>query len=294
MPLWYAAALLVCFSVGFVISNAVSRSKPIQQAISATSTTIRVPLGSKSNVTLPDGSSVWVNAGSEISYPSDFGIEKREIQLTGEAYFNVQSDSLMPFNVHTPGMTVRALGTRFNVKAYPEDNIMTATLEEGIVDVIIKASSKGKISEQSVILKPKEQLVIQKVNAPKPVMEQLHEDPTLTIDSERSVKEVIIKPNVKTELSTSWKDSKWIVSSEPLALFASNLERRYNVNIRFASEDLKEYNFSGTFEDETVEQILNALSLAAPVNYRLIKNNVVLSLNKKDKDKFDKILKNKM
>lgn len=110
---------------------------------------------------------------------------------------------------------------------------------------------------------------------------------------EPHVKEVVIKSNVKTELASSWKDSKWIISDEPMALFAENLERRYNLRISFNSEELKEYHFSGTFENETVDQILTALSLAAPVNYRFDKNHVVLTLNQKDKEKFSKVLKTK-
>jgi ferric-dicitrate binding protein FerR (iron transport regulator) len=147
-----------------------------------------------------------------------------------------------------------------------------------------------------VKLRPKEQLMIYKTSnetkivTPTPGKEREKEKETVL--KKTTIKEVVIKPNVRTELSTSWKDSKWIISDEPLALFVGNLTRRYNVNISFASEELKEYNFSGVFENETIEQILTALSLAAPINYKLNKNNVMLSLNEKDKDKFKKILKN--
>jgi ferric-dicitrate binding protein FerR (iron transport regulator) len=292
-PLWYAASLLFCFVSGAVVSTWTSLTT-VQSISSITSTIIKAPLGSKSNIILPDGSSIWLNAGSVISYPSDFGIEKRNLQLTGEAFFDVKSDSLMPFNVHTSGMTIRALGTRFNVKAYPNDNIIAATLEEGIIDVAIQISSDGKTSEQSVKLKPKEQLVIQKALTAKEqeaTKQHTRDNPKQHVSTQPIIQEVIIKPNVKTELSTSWKDNKWIINDEPLVLFASNLERRYNLRIRFASEELKDYKFSGIFEDETVEQILTALSLAAPVNYTFNKNNVILSLNQKDKDKFDKMLR---
>lgn len=293
-PLWYAASLLACFFLGAAtVILLPQRQSELPAAIAMN--TIKVPLGSKSHITLPDGSSVWLNAGSVLTYSSDFGTKQRELQLAGEGFFDVESDSLKPFYVHTSGMTVRALGTRFNVKAYPDDCTMAATLEEGIIDVTVQASSGGKEYTQSAKLKPKEQLVIQKVSAENaPAVEKRpQQTASRTAPSVPAIKEMVIKPDVKTELSTSWKDDKWIIDDEPLSLFVTDMERRYNLNIHFASEELKEYKFTGTFENETVEQILTAISFAAPVSYRFNKNNVVLSLNTRDKDKFSKVLKNK-
>jgi len=292
----YAASLLFCVALGASAAMLALRSDETSADAQATSsTTIRVPLGSKSNITLPDGSTVWLNAGSEILYSSDFGLESRELQLTGEAFFDVQTDSLKPFSVHASGMTVKAYGTRFNVKAYPDAPAMVATLEEGMIDVVIHTTSSGKTASQTVKLRPKEQLVIQKASdfiiAETPAPEHVQSAVQETALPLSAIREVVITPNVQTELSTSWKDKKWIISDEPLAHFAENLERRYNVRIQFTSEELRQYRFSGVFENETVEQILTALSLAAPINYKFDKNNVVLSLNQKDKDKFIKILK---
>ena len=298
-PLRYAASLLLCVALGSAVSIIFSHRQPETPPMQTSmhTTTVFAPLGSKSAVTLPDGSTVWLNAGSEIEYKTDFGIENRNIKLTGEAYFDVKSDSLNPFNVHVQGMTVRALGTRFNVKAYPDDNTVTATLEEGIVDVLIHASD-GKNIVQSVKLQPKEQLVVQKTDeaTEQPVVATTTPAQTQETDLQTNMqapafKEMTIIPNVNTALSTSWKDKKWIISDEPLDRFAENLERRYNISIRFDSEELKNYKFSGTFENETVEQILFALSLAAPVNYRFDKNTVTLSLNVRNMDKFNKILR---
>ena len=292
-PLWYAASLLFCFALGATVTSLATRNRQAQPVPLATaaSTTISVPLGAKTKITLPDSSSVWLNAGSTLSYSSGFGLENRDLQLTGEAFFDVKSNPLKPFNVHTAGMTVKATGTRFNVRAYPNDPILAATLEEGIVDVEILTPVEK--TRSSVRLKPKEQLVIHKtekaIKTGKP--DQTPEKVQKTDTPELAINEVVVKPNVNTVLSTSWKDPKWIIRDEPLALFAENLERRYNLQIHFASEELKEYNFSGTFENETVEQILTALSLAAPVNYKFNKNHVELSMNYKDKAKFTKILK---
>ena len=295
VPWRYAASLLICFALGSTLTIYMPRSKQASETF-ATGTTISAPLGAKSNIILPDGSSVWLNAGSEIYYSSDFGLKSRDLQLTGEAFFDVKSDSLKPFNVHTSGMTVKALGTRFNVKAYPEDPTMVATLEEGIIDVVLRTSSGRKTDTQSVKLKPKEQLVIHKtvkpvVTATPPSEKNRKVASSQPTEMQPEIAEFVINPDVKTELSTSWKDNKWIISEETLANFVENLERRYNVCIHFASEELKEYSFSGIIENETIEQILTALSLSAPVNYMFDKNHIVLSINMIDRDKFNKVLK---
>ena len=248
-------------------------------------------MGSKSNITLPDGSVVWLNAGSMLTYPADFGMETREIQLTGEAFFDVKSDSLMPFLVHTGEMTVRAKGTRFNVKAYPDDEMMVATLEEGKLDVLIQATEKSP--EQRVELTPKQQFVILKSQLQNSPAEKkqttIAKLPSAASGSKVAIKSGRVIPNVKTELATSWKDAQWIVADAPLSSFAADLERRYNVEIHFDTEELKNYKVTGSFENETVEQIFLALSLAAPVNYKINKNQVMLSLNKANKDKFKRI-----
>ncbi|MDR1667111.1 MAG: FecR family protein [Bacteroidales bacterium] len=291
-PMRYAASLLLCLATGAITATALLyRSADAATTVSPASTVVKAPLGAKSNIILPDGSVVWLNAGSTIEYTGSFGIEKRELFLSGEAFFEVKSDSLKPFNVYASGMTVRALGTRFNVKAYPEDHISEATLEEGKVDVLI-LSSTGKLT-QSVSLKPKEQLLIRRAQEEtQPVQTDL--TPASKSNEKIAViKEIILIPDVQTELSTSWKDKKWIISDEPLETLAIDLERRYNLNIRFESEELKTYKFTGTIEKETVEQVLTALSLTAPLQYAFDKNNVALSLNKKDKAKFNKVLKNK-
>jgi len=189
---------------------------------------------------------------------------------------------------------VKALGTRFNVKAYPDDNTIVATLEEGIIDVMIRVS--GKTESRPINLKPKEQLVvIRKAQFEEDQIndkERVFQNQSLQFENEiLTIEELTIRANVNTELSTSWKDEKWIIDNQQLDLFVADLERRYNLDIIFVSNELKDYKFSGTIENQTAEQIFKALSLAAPVNYKFDKNKVVLSLNAIDKDKFIKILK---
>ncbi|MBN2480834.1 MAG: FecR domain-containing protein, partial [Bacteroidales bacterium] len=98
---------------------------------------IIVPLGARSEMKMPDGTKIWLNAGTTITYDENYGLETRTLNLTGEAYFDVSKNESRPFIVQTSEITVRALGTKFNVKAYPEDNTISAILEEGAIDVEI-------------------------------------------------------------------------------------------------------------------------------------------------------------
>ena len=298
-PMRYAASIALCISLTAAVTI-LARSRPVIEVVNRhvvegeesavfANTTVQMPLGSKSKVTLPDGSTVWLNAGSTLTYPADFGMDARALQLIGEAFFDVKSDSLTPFLVQTVGMTVRAKGTRFNVKAYPDDEMLIATLEEGRLDVLFQASDKDRMQE--VTLSPNQQFVVWKSQTEN---SQAEKTQTITADLQpSSIPKVEIKsrrviPNVKTELATSWKDPQWIVADEPLHQFAAALERRYNLNIQFESDELKNYKITGTFENETVEQIIRMLSLAAPVDYQINKNQVTLSLNKAKKDKFQR------
>jgi ferric-dicitrate binding protein FerR (iron transport regulator) len=293
-PLRYAASLALCMGLTAGVMWLTRGTKVIQGAESVvySNTTIQMPLGSKSNVTLPDGSSVWLNAGSTLTYPADFGLDTRELQLVGEAFFDVKSDSLMPFLVHTVGMTVRAKGTRFNVKAYPDDEMMAATLEEGKLDVLIQATEKAP--SQNIELRPNQQFVIlksQQKNMPEEKSRKMKEQqPSIAAIPKIDIKEGRLISNVQTKLSTSWKDTHWVITDEPLYKFVADLERRYNLDIHFDSEELKNYKFTGTFENETVEQIFTAISMTAPVNYRFNKNQVILSLNKTKIDKFNQMV----
>lgn len=116
--------------------------------------TINVPFGAEYNVILPDGTKTYLNAGSSLRYPDQFAEKKREVFLTGEGYFEVIADSLHPFIVHTANVSVRALGTSFNVKAYPDETWIKTTLEQGRVET--------RCGDHHVIMVPGTQVVYNK------------------------------------------------------------------------------------------------------------------------------------
>ena len=238
------------------------------------------PYGSKSKVKLPDGSSVWLNAGSILRYSSDFNIHHREVYLEGEGYFEVTHDEQSPFLVQTTTITIKVLGTTFNVKAYPEEAVVETTVESGSVQLIDPLSS----TQKTTLLRANQKAVITKGNLP-------DAEPGET--SQKEIKPDVIKPsnpvpiagvkvnsNVKTEVYTSWKDTRWVFEAEKLSSLAVKLERRYNVHFVFADEALKENVFSGKLEDETLDQVLEAIKLTSPILYKVKNNTVYLNRNK--------------
>jgi len=250
---------------------------------------ISVPLGAKSCITLPDGTMAWLNAGTELTYNDDYGKKKRTLFLTGEAFFDVAEDKEHPFIVNTSDLIIQALGTQFNVKAYPDEKTITTTLVEGKINVrIIKSNRQLK----KVTLLPNEEIVYfvpgyrQKVETGSITEENLEPEAISRIKT----RDVQVISNVDAKSSTSWKDDRWIIDRQPLGYLVPLLERRYNLKIVFKDEELKQYNFTGIIQNETAEQIMNALCLTAPLSYQVSNDTIVLSLNRRDKDHFNKIM----
>ncbi len=267
-----AASWIVFLVTGGLLGMLVSREKAEPSSALAI-TTITAPVGAKSIVDLPDGSKVWINAGSTITYNNSFGKLNRDLKLVGEAYFSVKTNPSLPFIVKTSDIMVKALGTKFNVKAYPEEKTITTTLEEG---KIIVTSLKEKSPDKVVELKPREMITY--------VKSQIQPENT---ENQESVKEnglagtlTEIVPEIKTELQTSWKDATWIIEGKTLGELAPLLERRYNVVISFGKKDIEQFKFTGKIQNETIEQILMAIELSSPVKFSISNNNISLFLNK--------------
>lgn len=215
---------------------------------------IEVPYGSKILVTLPDGSKVWVNAGSEISYPSDFGVTSRNVYLTGEAYFDVAKMEKIPFYVNTDVVKIKVFGTAFNVKAYSDDEGVETTLDRGAISITCNGTPDREIN-----VKPKQKITILR-DAQKPP----------------------ISSKVKnTDAITAWKDNRLVFEQEPLWSLAKQLERRYNVQIRFNSEKIKSLRFTAAIKEMPIEQVLKAISLSSPISYSITGSEIILMENKK-------------
>ncbi len=210
--------------------------------------TIATPLAARTSFELPDGSKVWLNAGSTVSFASDFGHKSRSILLSGQAYFDVKKDK-MPFEVETKKFKVKVLGTAFDVLAYPGEEA-AVTLERGKVAI---STNTGTGDE----LRPGQRAVIDQTS------------------------NQITKNDVNSQNFVSWKDNRLIFNDEPLFKVAACLERWYNLQIDIRDESIKNMKINGTIEYESINEVIDLLSIAGRIDYTFDKNNRHLVLKAK-------------
>ncbi len=192
--------------------------------------------GLVSQLELPDKSKVWLNSGSTLRYPSVFKENERKVYLSGEAYFDIEADKKNPFIVEMGNeLKVKAYGTTFNINSYLEDSISETVLESGAVEMIIKNSF--------ISLKPGEMATYDKA------------------DQRVSIK------NISTDEKTAWRNGKLIFRNATIEEVTKVLSRRYNVDIILHPENATAYKFRASFSNETIDQILNYLKLAAPIEW---------------------------
>ncbi len=294
-----AALIIVAFMAGIFTYRHYIDKQPEKEMTYAYYETI-VPFGSQSQVVLTDGTKVWLNAGSKLRYATTFAVSDREVRLEGEGYFEVAKNKKLPFEVKTSKLNIKAIGTTFNVKAYPNDSVIETILVEGHVEVTRTSASAQ--NEPAVSLKPKQRLTLLKSTDEilfevKPKSEKvtmLVSQPlqkNMISSSITNIKEV--PADTDYMLNTSWKDQRWRIESEELVSLAAKLERRYNVRVTFADEQLKRYRFNGTLENEPVEAVLRAMAQTAPVKFELSGSEVVLSRNDKFSEEYKKLYNNK-
>jgi len=248
------------------------------------------PNGSRSVITLADGSTIWLNSGTKLRYSADFGVEARELSLTGEAYFVVAENKQIPFRVKTSDLCITALGTSFNIKAYSEESTVETTLEKGEIRIERINVSKRESKLSSVVLQPNQKAVYTKTSG---ILSSSRREEKLSsekIAEAPNIKKIEIKIDtlVDTKLTTSWKDSRWIFKSEKLKTLVPILERRYDVNVVFGDTIISSYKFTGILKEESLEQVLKALCFAAPIKYEVIQNRVILSEDSRQKNMYRK------
>ena len=237
--------------------------------------------GSRTKLQLPDGTQVWLNSGSKLSYDKTFGNGTREVMLSGEAYFDVVKNPAHPFVIHTTTIDIKVLGTAFNVKSFPGEKNTETSLIRGSIEVTFRNRPSEKI-----ILKPNEKLITANEDTVKQVeASNQHADkinPVLVKDMARQepivmVSHLTYEPRDSTVIETSWMDNKLIFRSETFEDLAVKMERWYGVNIHFADDDIKPKKLNGTFENETIQQALKALQLITPFTYKMNKNEIIIS-----------------
>src|ERR1700754_3095324 len=267
-------SLLVVLIGFFVVRFMVHQNISKQPAVSAPMkefSEVATRDGSRTSLTLPDGTHVWLNAGSRLTYDKTYGVQLREVSLTGEALFDVAHNTAKPFVIHTTRVDIKVLATRFNVKSYPTDKTTEATLLRGSIEVSVKARPDEKI-----ILKPNEKLVI--ANDDSALHRNLSPHPEKTSKVNESLVD-IRKPAYDASginIETSWVDDRLIFQDEQFGLLAKDMQRWYGVNIRFTRPGQEEWRFTGNFRKETIQQALEALKLTAPFTYTINENQITI------------------
>lgn len=235
----YAAVAALMIITAGTTYWATEHFKPVRQI---EMTQIFVPYGESRQVVLPDGSKVWVDAGSLLVYPKEFsGIDTRTVYLTGEASFTVQKNPKQPFIVKTTYMDVQALGTVFTVEAYPNDSCSRATLEEGNVLVAVHNESI-----QPTLLSPDQQLIYS------------HITQTMTIHS------------VDASLYQMERNGYLIFENISFCRLVTSLERRFNVTIHYNSQKFASEYYNVKFSpDESLEDVLSILQQLVGIHYKV-------------------------
>lgn len=206
--------------------------------------------GTKTHLFLPDSTEVWLNAASSLKFPSAFVGNERRINLEGEAIFKVYKNKKKPFIVSTSSLEVEAVGTEFNVSAYSGDLKFSTTLAEG----------KVKITDK---VKPKEVMFIE----PGAQLNYNTKDKTYKAENVR-VKDVI-----------AWRDGVLIFNETPFYEVAAKLGRWFNADIQIKDQSIANHRFTGTFTSESLDQVMELLTLSTPIAYSSSKRKILDNRN---------------
>ncbi len=204
--------------------------------ISSAMNQIIIPYGKRTDIVLADGTHIWLNSGSQLSYPNEFGADSREVYLSGEAFFNVKSNPDKPFYVITRDIKVKVFGTSFNVSSYDEDKTLETVLVEGKI-----AAGRNKLFAKSYDMVPGERLTYDKKN------EELNTD------------------EVDVRMYSSWVNGYLIFENVPIAGIFKKLERYYNKKIKVEA-DLEEITFSGKLHlEDDIGDVIDNISYTSAV-----------------------------
>ena len=270
LPAGVAASLLLFF---WVFSPAERKTE--NKSVSAKNT-ISTRSGSKSKIELPDGTQVWLNADSKLTYDQNFLGNAREVNLTGEAYFDVahitsQTGQRVPFIIHTNSIDIKVLGTAFNVRCYPGEKTTETALIRGSVEITLHSSPDKKI-----ILKPDEKLIVRNDNTTiinKAIQKDssIDNEPVMTLSRIRPYKN-----DTSNHIETMWVKNKLAFENESFERMLPEIERWYNVTFVVKNESLKSLHFRGVFENKSLSDVMEALSIARGFHYEIRGDEVII------------------
>ena len=266
-----------CFFIVFLLASVMlytlysekEQKSPQKETLSQNN--ISTKPGSKTQVTLPDGSKVILNADSKLSYPDNFMGDTREVTLEGEAFFDVTKNKKKPFIIHSKTMDIKVLGTVFNIRAYPSENLTEASLISGSIEVILKTRTNEKI-----FLKPNEKITVFNISEGKQMPNTTENKYTEIALPLISVNKLNFD-NADNQVSEiAWTQNKLIFNNESLGNIVQLLQRWYGLEIRIETNELKDINFTGRFYSESISQVLEALQLTHKFNYSNNNGQIVI------------------
>lgn len=235
---WSVAAVAIVLLGLITVTAYWQGSRQIQSNFS--DIVVEAPLGSKTKLTLPDGSTVWLNAGSKMVYSQGFGVSDRRLAFQGEGYFEVEKNDEMPFLVQTHDVNVTVVGTKFNFRNYPEDEEAVVELLEG------KVALENQLKEEAVrYLSPNEKMVLHKATGEMDIT------------------------SAKVKETTLWTENILLFDEDLLPDIVRKLERSYHVRIEIENEDLKQARFYGQFNqlEQNIYDVLDMLSETGKLKY---------------------------
>ena len=213
---------------------------------------VAVDYGQKANLTLPDGTKVWLNSATHLSYDAEYNKSDRKIYLDGEAYFEVTKNRHKPFTVESDAMRVRVLGTTFNFKCDKRCRIAEATLIEGKIEV------KGNKDEGQIVLAPGQRAELNRNSG------------RLTVKQ------------VDAKLDAVWRDNLIPFNKANIFTITKALERFYDVKIILSPDIRSDKTYSGVLKKKsTIESVLKSLQNSIPIEYKIVGNNIFISSDKK-------------
>jgi ferric-dicitrate binding protein FerR (iron transport regulator) len=243
---WYSVAaaillvpLLIAGVLWFTAKPAVEKIYVVEKPITST---IHAPLGSRISFDLPDGIRRWLNSGSSLEYQLPFS-NNRQVAIRGEAWFDVAHDASNPFEVTAGNSKVKVLGTKFNLNAYPEEKYVEAVLEEGKVEFAVPKNSCV------VEMQPSERLIY----------------------NNDSVRITMTEPSKYS----AWVEGKLMFRGDPMPEVARRIARWYNVEVEMVDKDLEKDVIRGTFQDDSLEDVLYYISLTSPIRFRIIERKIL-------------------
>ena len=254
--LWPSAAVAASLLAFFIFINRPQKNKSTNDLAK---NTVSTRPGSKTKLQLPDGTVVLLNADSRITYNPEFNNGIREVQLTGEAYFDVVKDHSRPFIIHTSSIDIKVLGTAFNVRSYPGEKTTETALIRGTVEIVLHNNPDKKI-----ILKPSEKLVVSNniTAIENPGKEEQADEETMM-----TLSKIHLDKKDSSSAETKWTRSELDFEGTSFVQIISELERLYNVKFEIKDETFKKLRFTGVFENNSLAEIMEALRFSGKFNY---------------------------